>query len=220
MCGIFFGGIVVSSKVIFEVVLKDLSLLVLLCDFFVLMLDFQGLKQLLGNKLIYDEDLKIWLMLFFMVNINICNVYCFNMLLGFVYGCDFVYDEMQIVGLGEEGEVLVKQIVVVNNCLVMQVFLKLGEGLLKEECENGMYDLLFVVIVFDGCQVCVLVKGDCDFGYGLMLKMMVECVVCLLCDVVDVKSGIWILGVVMQYKLIKCLQDYVGLIFVVEVQFD
>jgi len=43
-----------------------------------------------------DEDLQVWLTPFFMANINTRNVHRSNMLLAFLYGRDFVYDEMQI----------------------------------------------------------------------------------------------------------------------------
>ena len=73
-------------------------------DPFALTPGFQGPKQPPGNKPVFDEDLKTWLTPFFMANINTRNMHRSNMLMGFPYGRDFVYDEMQITGPGEEGE--------------------------------------------------------------------------------------------------------------------
>lgn len=216
MRGTFSGGTAASSKAIFEAASKDASLLALLRDPFALTPDFQGPKQPPGNKPIYDEDLKTWLTPFFMANINTRNVHRSNMLLGFPYGRDFVYDEMQIAGPGEEGEALAKQIVAANNRLATQAQPKPGEGPSKEERENGMYDLLFVAIAPDGRQVRASVKGDRDPGYGSTSKMMAECAVCLLRDAADVPGGIWTPGAAMQHKLIKRLVDHAGLTFTVE----
>ena len=216
MRGTFSGGTAASSKAIFEAASKDASLLALLRDPFALTPDFQGPKQPPGNKPIYDEDLKTWLTPFFMANINTRNVHRSNMLLGFPYGRDFVYDEMQIAGPGEEGEALAKQIVAANNRLATQAQPKPGEGPSKEERENGMYDLLFVAIAPDGRQVRASVKGDRDPGYGSTSKMMAECAVCLLRDAADVPGGIWTPGAAMQHKLIKRLVDHAGLTFTVQ----
>jgi len=216
MRGTFSGGTAASSKAIFEAASKDASLLALLRDPFALTPDFQGPKQPPGNKPIYDEDLKTWLTPFFMANINTRNVHRSNMLLGFSYGRDFVYDEMQIAGPGEEGEALAKKIVAANNRMATQVQPKPGEGPSKEERENGLYDLLFVAITPDGRQVRASVKGDRDPGYGSTSKMISECAICLLRDATDVPGGFWTPGAAMQHKLIKRLQDNAGLTFRVE----
>ncbi len=216
MRGTFSGGTAASSKAIFEAASKDQGLLALLRDPFALTPDFTGPKQPPGNKPIHDDDLQTWLTPFFMANINTRNVHRSNMLLGFPYSRDFVYDEMQIAGPGAEGEATAKQIVAANNRLATQAQPKPGEGPSKEERENGMYDLLFVAIAPDGRQVRASVKGDRDPGYGSTSKMMAECAVCLLRDATDVPGGIWTPGAAMQHKLIKRLQDHAGLTFAVE----
>jgi short subunit dehydrogenase-like uncharacterized protein len=104
MRGTFSGGTAASGRAIFEAASKDPSLLKLVRDPFALTPDFEGPKQPPGNKPIFDEDLKTWLTPFFMANINTRNVHRSNMLLGFPYGREFVYDEMQIAGPGEAGE--------------------------------------------------------------------------------------------------------------------
>jgi short subunit dehydrogenase-like uncharacterized protein len=216
MRGTFSGGTAASGRAIFEAASKDPGLLALLRDPFALTPDFTGPKQPPGNKPIYEEDLQSWLTPFFMANINTRNVHRSNMLLGFAYGREFVYDEMQMTGPGEEGEALAKKIVAANNRMATQAGPKPGEGPSKEERETGMYDLLFVAIAPDGRQVRAAVKGDRDPGYGSTSKMIAECAVCLLRDAADVPAGIWTPGAAMQHRLIKRLQDHAGLTFSVE----
>jgi short subunit dehydrogenase-like uncharacterized protein len=216
MRGTFSGGTAASSRAIFEAASKDPGLLKLLRDPFALAPGFEGPKQPPGNKLVFDEDLKTWLTPFFMANINTRNVHRSNMLMGFPYGRDFVYDEMEIAGPGDEGEERAKQILAANNRLATQAVPKPGEGPSKEERENGLYDLLFVAIAPDGRQVRASVKGDRDPGYGSTSKMISECAICLLRDTPDVPAGIWTPGAAMQHRLIKRLEDHAGLTFRVE----
>jgi short subunit dehydrogenase-like uncharacterized protein len=216
MRGTFSGGTAASGRAIFEAAAKDPGLLALLRDPFALTPGFQGPKQPPGNKPIYDEDLKTWLTPFFMANINSRNVHRSNMLLGFPYGREFVYDEMQIAGPGEEGEEEAKRMVAANNRMASSDGPKPGEGPSKEERENGFYDLLYVAIAPDGRQVRISVKGDRDPGYGSTSKMIAESAICLLRDASDVPAGIWTPGAAMQHRLIKRLVDHAGLTFQVE----
>ena len=217
MKGTFSGGTAASGKAIFDEAAKDPSLLSLVRDPFALTPGFAGPKQPPGNRPVYDEDLQTWLTPFFMANINTRNVHRSNALLGFPYGQDFVYDEMQIAGPGEEGEARAKRIMTANNNLASGAAVpKPGEGPSKEERESGYYDLLFVGVSPDGRQVRTSVKGDLDPGYGSTSRMISECAVCLLRDAPDVPAGIWTPGVAMQHKLIKRLVDQAGLTFQVE----
>jgi short subunit dehydrogenase-like uncharacterized protein len=216
MKGTFSGGTAASGKAIFEAASKDPGLLALVRDPFALTPDFTGPKQPPGNRPVFDEDLQTWLTPFFMANINTRNVHRSNALLGFRYGRDFVYDEMQIAGPGEEGEARAKRIMAANNNLAGAAVPKPGEGPSKEERESGYYDLLFVGIASDGRQVRASVKGDRDPGYGSTSKMIAECAICLLRDTPEVAAGIWTPGVAMQHKLIKRLADHAGLTFQVE----
>ena len=216
MRGTFSGGTAASTKAIFDAASKDQGLLALLRDPFALTPGFTGPKQPPGNKPVFDEDLKTWLTPFFMANINSRNVHRSNMLLGFPYGQDFVYDEMEMTGAGEEGEAEAQRIVAANKKMSFSASLKPGEGPSKEERDNGMYDLLYVALAPDGRQVRISVKGDRDPGYGSTSKMIAECAVCLLRDAPDVPAGIWTPGAAMQHKLIKRLVDHAGLTFQVE----
>ena len=216
MKGTFSGGTAASGRALFEAAAKDPGILALMRDPFSLTPGFTGPKQPPGNKPMLDEDLQTWVTPFFMANINTRNVHRSNMLMGFPYGRDFVYDEMQITGPGEEGEARARSIQAANNKMATSAIPKPGEGPSKEERENGSYDLLFVAIAPDGKQARASVKGDRDPGYGSTSKMMSECAICLLRDTPDVPAGIWTPGAAMQHRLIKRLQDHAGLTFAVE----
>ena len=216
MKGTFSGGTAASSKALFEAAAKDQSLVALMRDPFSLTPGFQGPKQPPGNRAMLDDDLQVWLPPFFMANINTRNVHRSNMLMGFPYGRDFVYDEMEIAGPGEEGEALARRIMAANNKMATSALPKPGEGPSKEERESGYYDLLFVGIAPDGRQVRVSVRGDRDPGYGSTSKMIAECAICLLRDAPEVAAGIWTPGAAMGDRLIKRLVDHAGITFSVE----
>jgi short subunit dehydrogenase-like uncharacterized protein len=216
MKGTFSGGTAASMRALFEAAARDQSLVALLKNPFSLTPGFEGPKQPPGNRPAYDEELKTWTAPFVMANINTRNVHRSNMLLGFPYGKDFVYDEMVITGPGEQGEAMAKKVMAANNKLSGNDVPKPGEGPSKEERESGHYDLLFVAIAPDGRQARAVVKGDRDPGYGSTSKMISECAVCLLRDAPDVAGGIWTPGAAMGHKLIKRLEDNAGLTFTVE----
>jgi short subunit dehydrogenase-like uncharacterized protein len=212
------GGTVASAKATFAAAAKDLSLVALLQNPFVLTPGFEGPKQPRGNKPLLDEDMGVWTAPFVMATINTRNVHRSNLLLDFPYGRDFVYDEMVITGPGEQGEANARKLVAAVNAERMGGAggLKPGEGPSKEEQENGMYDLLFVAIAADGKQVRAAVKGDLDPGYASTARMISECAICLLRDTPEVPAGIWTPGAAMGDKLIKRLVDHAGLTFEVE----
>ncbi len=213
MKGTFSGGTAASMRAIFEAAAKDLSLVALLKDPFSLTPGFEGPKQPPGNRPVYDEELKTWTAPFVMANINTRNVHRSNMLLGFPYGRDFVYDEMVITGPGEQGEAAARKVMAANNKLSGTDVPKPGEGPSKEERESGYYDLLFVAIAPDGRQARAVVKGDRDPGYGSTSKMIAECAICLLRDAADVAPGIWTPGAAMGHRLIKRLEEHAGITF-------
>jgi short subunit dehydrogenase-like uncharacterized protein len=216
MKGTFSGGTAASTKASFVAAAKDLSLVAMLRDPFVLTPGFQGPKQPPGNKPVLDEDLKSWTAPFVMSTINTRNVHRSNMLLGFPYGRDFVYDEMLLTGPGEQGEAKAKQVVAAVNAEKLGPGgPKPGEGPSKEERESGMFDLLFVGLAPDGRQVRVAVRGDLDPGYGSTSKMIVECALGLR-EAPDVKAGFWTPGAAMGHRLMKRLVDRAGLTFELE----
>src|SRR6266550_385893 len=216
MKGTFSGGTAASIKATFAAASKDLSLVALLKNPFVLTPGFEGPKQPPGNKPLFDEDLGLWTAPFVMATINTRNVHRSNMLMGFPYGKEFVYDEMVLTGAGEKGEANAKLVMAANTEKTGPNAPKPGEGPSKKERENGLYDLLYVAIAPDGRHVRAGVKGDRDPGYGSTSKMISECAICLLRDTPDVPAGIWTPGAAMSHKLIKRLVAHAGFTFVVE----
>jgi short subunit dehydrogenase-like uncharacterized protein len=216
MRGTLSGGTAASAKATFDAVAKDLSLVALLKSPFALTPGFEGPKQPSGSKPFLEEDMQSWAAPFMMALINTRNVHRSNMLMGFPYGKDFIYDEMVLTGPGENGEANARKVMAVNAGKTGPEAPKPGEGPSKEERENGGYDLLYVAIAPDGRQVRAAVKGDRDPGYGSTSKMISECAICLLRDTPDVAAGIWTPGAAMGHKLIKRLVDHAGLTFSVE----
>jgi short subunit dehydrogenase-like uncharacterized protein len=217
MKGRFSGGTAASMRALFEAAANDHSLVALLRNPFALTPGFEGPKQPPGNRPAFDQELDSWTAPFVMANINTRNVHRSNLLLGFPYGKDFVYDEMVLTGPGEQGEAAAKRITAANTSEKLgSGGPKPGEGPSKEERENGLYDLLFVAIAPDGRQARAFVRGDLDPGYGSTSRMIAECAVCLLRDAPDVPAGIWTPGAAMGHRLIKRLVDHAKLTFGVE----
>ena len=215
MKGTFSGGTAASIKATFAAAAKDLSLVALLKNPFVLTPGFEGPRQPPGNKPMFDEDLGMWTAPFVMATINTRNVHRSNLLMGFPYGKDFVYDEMVLTGAGEKGEANAKLVVAANAAMGGPGGPKPGEGPSKELRDRGLYDLLFVGIGEGGRQVRVAVRGDRDPGYGSTSKMISECAICLH-DATEIPGGIWTPGAAMGNRLIKRLVDHAGLTFDVE----
>lgn len=216
MRGTLSGGTAASAKATFDAVAKDISLIAILNDPFALTPGFAGPKQPKGNRSLLEEDLQSWAAPFMMALINTRNVHRSNMLMGFPYGQDFVYDEMVLTGPGEKGEANAKRVMAANAEKTGPSAPKPGEGPSKEERENGLFNLLYVAIAPDGRAVRAGVTGDRDPGYGSTSKMISECAICMLRDVTDVAAGFWTPGAAMQHKLIKRLRDNAGLTFAVE----
>jgi short subunit dehydrogenase-like uncharacterized protein len=216
MRGTFSGGTAASGRATFEAIAKDLSLVAILNDHFALTPGFKGAKQPKGNKPVFDEEMQSWTAPFTMALINTRNVHRSNMLMGFPYGQEFVYDEMVLTGPGEKGEANAKKVMAANNEKTGPNARKPGEGPSKEEQENGLYDLLYVAVAPDGREVRISVKGDRDPGYGSTSKIISECAICLVRDTPDVPAGFWTPGAAMQHKLIRRLSENAGLTFAVE----
>src|SRR3954465_7479367 len=211
------GGTVASIKATFMSAARDLNQVSMLQDPFVLTPGFEGPDQPRGNRPKLDEDIGSWTAPFGMATINTRNVHRSNMLMGFPYGKDFVYDEMVVTGPGEQGEAEARRLFAASKAeRTGAAGPKPGEGPSKEERESDHYDLMFVGVAPDGRQVRVSVKGDRDPGYGSTSKIIAECAICLLRDTPDLPGGIWTPGAAMGDRLIKRLVDNAGLKFEVE----
>jgi short subunit dehydrogenase-like uncharacterized protein len=209
------GGTVASARATFETVARDLSLVAILKDPFALTPGFKGVKQPPGNKVVYEEDLESWAAPFTMATLNTRNIHRSNMLMGFPYGTEFVYDEMVLTGPGGKGEVAAKAVVAANSGKTGPGAPKSGEGPTKEEREAGSFDLLYIAISPDGRSVRASVRGNSD-SYSSTAKIISECAICLLHDTPDLPAGIWTPGAAMQRNLIKRLVDNAGLTFEIE----
>src|SRR6516165_842182 len=212
MRGTLSGGTAASGRATFEAVAKDLSLVAILNDPFALTPGFSGVKQPKGNRPVYEEDLQSWTAPFMMALINTRNVHRSNMLMGFPYGRELIYDEMVLTGPGEKGEANAKRVMAANSEKTGPSAPKPGDGPSKEAREKGGYDLLYIAVAPDGRQVRASVKGDRDPGYGSTSKMIAECAICLR-EMPDIKGGMWTPGAAMGGRLIKRLVDHAGITF-------
>ena len=178
---------------------------------------FEGPKQPPGNKPLLDEDMGSWTAPFVMATINTRNVHRSNMLMGFPYGRDFVYDEMMLTGPGEQGEANAKRVMAAQAEQDGRFRrTEAGRGPVQGGARERLYDLLFVALAPDGRQVRVAVSGDRDPGYGSTSKMISECAICLLRDTPDVPGRHLDPGAAMGDQLIKRLVDNAGMTFAVE----
>jgi short subunit dehydrogenase-like uncharacterized protein len=215
MSGTLSGGTAASARATFEAVAKDLNLVGMLKNPFVLTPGFEGVKQPPGSRPVYEQDLQSWTAPFVMATINTRNVHRSNMLMDFAYGKGFVYDEMVLTGDGAEGEANAKKVITANTGKTGPRAPKPGEGPSKQERDNGFYDILFIAQKPGVPDVRVSVRGNND-PYGATGKMISECAICLLRDTPDVPAGFWTPGAAMQHRLIKRLVDHAGLTFQVE----
>ena len=108
MEGEFSGGTAASFGATMASLRSNPDLLNVLANPFSLAEGFQGPQQENDTKPIYDEDLGMWVAPFFMAPINTKNVHRSNMLLGHMYGEEFLYNEMWISGPGDEGKEIAK----------------------------------------------------------------------------------------------------------------
>ena len=214
MKGTFSGGTLASFRATMAAAGKDRNLIGVLRNPFSLTPGFEGADQPLGNKPEFDTSINSWVAPFVMASINTKNIHRSNMLMGHLYGEDFVYDEMLVTGSGDRGEAVAKAVAEDNS--MANDPRKPGEGPSKEERETGFYDVLMVGEHSDGRSVRISVKGDKDPGYGSTSKMITESAVCLVKNPDLASGGIWTPAPAMGEKLIERLEAHAGLTFAVE----
>ena len=157
---------------------------------------------------------KTWTAPFVMANINTRNVHRSNMLMGFPYGKDFVYDEMVLTGPGEQGEADAKRVDGRQQQDGRPGRAEAGRGAVEGRARERPLTICSSSRSRPtAARSAPSVTGDRDPGYGSTSKMISECAICLLRDTPDVPAGIWTPGAAMQHKLIKRLVDHAGLTF-------
>ena len=212
MNGEFSGGTAASLGATMAALKKKPELFAVLANPFSLSNGFAGPDQPADNKPIFDDKLDTWVAPFFMAPINTKNVHRSNALMNHMYGKDFCYNEMWVMGPGDDGKAAADFI---SSSNPLSNAPKPGEGPSRESRENGNYDILFCGDVNDE-SVHVSVVGDMDPGYGSTSKMIAESAICLVKECEDLNGGIYTPAPSMGTKLIKRLQDNAGLTFKIE----
>ena len=212
MNGEFSGGTAASLGATMAALKEKPELFKVLADPFSLSNGFAGPDQPADNKPIFDDKLDTWVAPFFMAPINTKNVHRSNALMNHMYGKDFCYNEMWVMGPGDDGKAAADFI---SSSNPLSNAPKPGEGPSRESRENGNYDILFCGDINDE-SVHVSVVGDMDPGYGSTSKMIAESAICLVKECEDLNGGIYTPAPSMGTKLIKRLQDNAGLTFKIE----
>ena len=212
MNGEFSGGTAASLGATMAALKEKPELFTVLANPFSLSNGFAGPDQPADNKPIFDDKLDTWVAPFFMAPINTKNVHRSNALMNHMYGKDFCYNEMWVMGPGDDGKAAADFI---SSSNPLSNAPKPGEGPSRESRENGNYDILFCGDINDE-SVHVSVVGDMDPGYGSTSKMIAESAICLVKECEDLNGGIYTPAPSMGTKLIKRLQDNAGLTFKTE----
>ena len=212
MNGEFSGGTAASLGATMAALKEKPELFAVLANPFSLSNGFAGPDQPADNKPIFDDKLDTWVAPFFMAPINTKNVHRSNALMNHMYGKDFCYNEMWVMGPGDDGKAAADFI---SSSNPLSNAPKPGEGPSRESRENGNYDILFCADINDE-SVHVSVVGDMDPGYGSTSKMIAESAICLVKECEDLNGGIYTPAPSMGTKLVKRLQDNAGLTFKVE----
>ena len=212
MNGEFSGGTAASLGATMAALKEKPELFAVLANPFSLSNGFTGPDQPADNKPIFDDKLDTWVAPFFMAPINTKKVHRSNALMTHMYGKDFCYNEMWVMGSGDDGKAAADFI---SSSNPLSNAPKPGEGPSRESRENGNYDILFCGDINDE-SVHVSVAGDMDPGYGSTSKMIAESAICLVKECEDLNGGIYTPAPSMGAKLIKRLQDNAGLTFKVE----
>ena len=216
MNGEFSGGTAASLGATMQAIAKRPALAQILGDPFALVVGSVGAKrgpdQPDDSKVQEDDAIGAWVMPFIMAPINTKNVHRSNALLGYPYGQDFRYDEMAIVGPGEEGKKAAEALAQINP-LAGDNVPQPGEGPSKEAREAGNYSCLFIASGEAGQDVRARVTGDMDPGYGSTSKMLVESGLCLVKDIPEGAGGMFTPASALGKVLRERLTAHAGLTF-------
>ncbi len=178
-------------------------------------------------SVVWDADLKSWLMPFIMATINTRVVRRSHALLGFPYGQDFVYDEAMIAGSGLTGRAKAWMGLAgvaalsfgkedsLYRKLLNKVLPKPGEGPSAQMREEGFFKFIALGKSRDGRVLKLKVNGKRDPGYGATSRMLGESAVCLALDPAreGFKGGMLTPSTAMGDHLLQRLQNNADLRF-------
>ena len=177
-------------------------------------------------KIIYNKDLDCWTAPFFMASINTRIVRRSNALMNFTYGQDFSYSESTICGKKLTGRLKAIFLTVTlglfflgsaNSITRKYIIEKLlpspGQGPNKEQRQNGFFKLILLGNTKDNEVLSIQVAGDRDPGYGSTSKILSETAICLACDEIEIKGGIWTPASALGNKLLARLKTNAGMTF-------
>ncbi|MGI9344857.1 MAG: saccharopine dehydrogenase family protein [Gammaproteobacteria bacterium] len=214
MQGTFSGGTFASMQATMAALSQNKELIKILINPFSLTMGFQGPDQPDDSKPMEDVAIGQWVAPFVMAPINTKNIHRSNTLMNYPYGQDFQYDEMMLLGPGEEGKARAEQIDPANpmGLAADQKPPQPGEGPSKEEREAGYYELLFIAETDKG-QLTAQVTGDKDPGYGSTSKMIAQSALCLIQDCTALEGGFYTPAAAMADTLTQRLIAHAGLTF-------
>lgn len=205
------GGSIASGKARADMLAKDPSLQTLLLSAFALTPGFEGPSQPDAKSVYIDKTLGVWLTPFVMASINTKNVHRSNYLQGHPYGEAFLYDEMEVIGPGEDSKRKAEELA--NSKPSSGSKLKPGEGPSREECEAGSFDMLYYGTSESGDVIKLAVRGDRDPGYSGTGRMLAETGLLLLDRPDKPGGGFWLAGAALGEALAERLTARAGMSF-------
>lgn len=216
MKGTFSGGTAASFAETMARAAREPEVITWLKDPFSLTPGFRGPDQPHGARPVYEEDLGSWSAPFIMAAINTKNIHRSNLLLGHLYGTDFVYDEMLLTGPGEQGEAIANH--VAKDRSMAENPPKPGEGPSRAEREAGHYQVMFTGLMADGTRLTAVSGGNLDPGYGSTSRMIAECALALAGDVSReaTPGGVWTPAPALREAGLARLTGKAGLYFRIE----
>ncbi len=213
MQGKFSGGTAYSLRATLEAIGREPALGRIMASPFGLTPGFAGPDQPPAGAPLFDDATGSWAAPFVMAVINTKNVHRTNLLRGFPYGQDFVYDEMVLTGPGDQGQAIANHIAT-TPMIGTPNDPAPGEGPTAEERLNGFYDVLFIGEWPDGRTLRLGVKGRYDPGYGSTSRMLAETGIALIES--DAPGGIGTPGSILGAALVARLERYAEIGFAVE----
>ena len=221
------GGTADSGLAMVEKVEKDKNLRSQLTDPYLLNNNFRGADGPDRISPFYDEDFDSWVAPFVMGPINTRVVRRSAELLGDMYGSNFRYDEgiltrggptgfLGATGIGlATGLAMATLAAPPTRKIIKRLIPKPGEGPSEQDQEQGFFEIELKAKHPDdeGLDLCAIVKGDRDPGYGSTAKMIVESALALAHDDIKKSGGFWTPASVIGDQLLQRLPLHAGVTF-------